>query len=73
MRFWKSFLIKMFFLNIIYVSCDGQVVTIKDIRTFDPIPFVNVYINEEIGETTNVNGELNIKKYPYTHLKLQVF
>ena len=65
MKFWKNFLIKMFFLNIIYISCDGQVVTIKDIRTFDPIPFVNIYINEEIGETTNVNGELNIKKYPY--------
>ena len=58
-------MIKMFFLNIIYVSCNGQIVTIKDIRTFDPIPFVNIYINEELGETTNVKGELNIKKYPH--------
>ena len=63
MKYLKSCFVRVFVLNIICVLSYSQTITIKDIQTLHPIPFVNVYENDKQGETSNYKGEVDIGKY----------
>ena len=63
MKYWKSCLIKTLILNTFCVFSYGQTITVKNITTLDPVPFVNVCKNQNNCKTSNIKGEVDISNY----------